>query len=352
QNLNNHSNIDLKNINSFKDSKNISRNLENISNVEDAENIKIVYLKDTANVNDLEDMTNVNNLDYVFGGFPYSNKKLYKNLNQSVMIKKARLLCSTNHTKFCEKEYQKYDPFSLMNWDTLFDFTFVRQHVRVISHGYNFDVQTIKKFLNFTTKEIYYFFEKGLYEVQYFDTDDTNLGMGYRYQKKYFISNLKSRPETLIHLGTTFGSRKIVLEQRKNIDLYYGLHANLKFGHMALDGCVKKIVEELGGRKSFISTHLRKEWVDSPYNDSKEYPNVMKASDSKDPKQDFQKIYSNFNYCVFTLSDFKKHLEPLRDLYNDIDNYSLYSFFICFVDLLVASNGGIFIGTLNSTFSR
>ncbi|CAG8758766.1 6144_t:CDS:1, partial [Ambispora leptoticha] len=266
---------------------------------------------------------------------------------------------------------------------------------------------TLEKFLNITTNDTYYLLEKIRYEFQYFDTDDTNLEVGYRYQKKYFISNLKSRPETLIHLVSTFGLERLVLEQRQNIDLYYGLHANFKFGHMALKECVKKIVEELGRRKSFIGIHIRvgdgdfksiqfkeqlidsvlnrlvsetKEWLDNPYADSKEYPNVMKdnyylqnnsktllnskcleskkspviyiASDSKNPKQNFKKIYSNFNPCVFTLSDFKKYLEPLRDLYNDFDNHSLYSLFIPFVDMLVVSNGGIFIGTVNSTFSR
>ncbi|CAG8594487.1 13017_t:CDS:2 [Dentiscutata erythropus] len=73
-----------------------------------------------------------------------------------------------------------------MNWDYLFDFTFVEKHVRVINQ-----------------------------------------------------------------------CRKIVLEKPKNIELYYGLHTNFRFGHPILKECVRKIVEELGGRKSFISVHLR-----------------------------------------------------------------------------------------------
>ncbi|CAG8573872.1 31908_t:CDS:1, partial [Racocetra persica] len=445
QNLNNQS-IDLKNIKALK---NISKDFENISNVEDAENIttfEIDELKDTTNINDLEDITNVNNLDHgekfltylphsgfsnqltslknaiilsyitnrtliippiLFAKIPHKGKKLYKTLNESATIKKARLLCSTNHTIFCSDEYNRYDSFSLMNWSNLFDFTFVRKHIRVINRGYDFNLQTLEKFLNITTKDTYYFVEEIRYEFQYFDTDDTNIEAGYHYQKKYFISNLKSRPETLIHLGSTFGLDRLVLEQRQNVDLYYGLLANFKFGHMALEECVKKIVEELGRRKSFIGIHIRvgdggfksiqfkeqlidsmfnrlvsetKEWLEKPYSDSKEYPNVMKdnyyllnssktllnskcleskkspviyiASDSKNPKQNFKKIYSNFNPCVFTLSDFKRYLEPLRDLYNDFDNHSLYSLFMPFVDMLVVSNGGIFIGTLNSSFSR
>lgn len=126
---------------------------------------------------------------------------LYNRLEISVTMKRARLSCShrTNKTidikDFCHQSHKLYEKFSMIYWDDLLDFTILRKRVRIINRGHEFNHDILKR----SFESIYYFKENSRYEYQYFDMDNKNRSLGRQFNKKFIISEFKSRPEKLIH---------------------------------------------------------------------------------------------------------------------------------------------------------
>ncbi|CAG8687240.1 9371_t:CDS:1 [Cetraspora pellucida] len=284
-----------------------------------------------------------------------------------------------------DKLYDKLNSsFPMMNWDDLLDFTPLKDYVPVINRGLNFNLDSLKKSLGLNDKSDIYFIRGGRrYGIEFFDVNDNNKQLK-EYQKKIFIDDIKNRNETLIHFGSLHGSKRIILKKPENRNFLRKIKEDLKFNHPILVDCVKKITNDLGGTRSFIGVHLRtgdgifkseryrniRTIFDKISNYSinhnftnnllrKSLPNnvpkkILKclespvplvtyiATDEKTPKKAFG---SKLNPCTFILSDFNTHLEPLNHL-------KFKSFFRSLVDLLVVSNGGAFIGTRRSTFSK
>ncbi|CAG8667301.1 14243_t:CDS:2, partial [Cetraspora pellucida] len=306
-------------------------------------------------------------------------KKLYQKLKDADTLKKARLSCpnqnNTATNKYCNNRYKSNDKFSMMYWDELMDFTILKKHIKIINRGHEFSLDTLKK----SFESIYYVRETKRYGFQYFDMNNTTRSLGSQYEQKFFISELTSRPEKLIHFGSLHGSRRIVLDDEKNQDFLNELKRNLRFNHSKLKLCVDRIINELGGPKNYIGVHIRtgeksrldemfriqvNDTIDTIFEQVNYYSlngklNTMKcqhpiiyvATDTSHPDQTFKNFYSKFSPCIFSLKDFKHHLNIFDDV-KTYNNYTLNRFFAPLVDLLVASNGGYFVGTRKSTFSK
>ncbi|CAG8689045.1 8034_t:CDS:2, partial [Cetraspora pellucida] len=308
-------------------------------------------------------------------------KKLYNKLKDADTLKKARLSCpnqkNTATNKYCNNRYKSNDKFSMMYWDELMDFTILKKHIRIINRGHEFSLDTLKK----SVESIYYVRETKRYGFQYFDMNNTTQSLGSQYERKFFISELTSRPETLIHFGSLHGSRRIVLDDEKSQDFLNELKRNLRFNHSKLKLCVEKIINELGGTKNYIGVHIRtgeksrldemfriqvNDTIDTIFEQVNYYslngklnvntikcqhPIIYVATDTSHPDQTFKNFYSKYSPCIFSLKDFKHHLNIFDDV-RTYNNYTLKRFFTPLVDLLVASNGGYFVGTRKSTFSK
>ncbi|CAG8486888.1 9893_t:CDS:1 [Dentiscutata erythropus] len=288
--------------------------------------------------------------------------------------------------------YQKLNSkFDMMNWDDILDFIPLKDYVPVMNRGLNFDLETLKRTLkipdtgsgNYSEKDIHYIRGGRRYGIEFFDTIDTDEKLQ-RYSKKFYISDLIKRNETLLHFGSLHGSNRIILKQPENIEFLRKVMKDLRFKHPILMDSVKRIIDELGGPRSFIGVHIRtgdgvfknrknkiiNDIFDKMSNYSNSHnltnnflrkplpnnasKNVLKclerpeslviyiATDEPKPKEAFE---SNLNSCIFVLSDFNDHLKPLNNL-------KFTPFFKSLVDLLVVSNGVEFIGTRRSTFSK
>ena len=67
--------------------------------------------------------------------------------------------------------------------------------------------------------------------------------------------------------------------------------------------------------------------------------------------RELSKIYSTFP-CTFTLEDFKRLVDPLRNITYTFDkNVKMLDFFYPLLDLLIIANGKDVVGTRQSTFS-
>ncbi|CAG8500075.1 4853_t:CDS:1 [Dentiscutata heterogama] len=308
--------------------------------------------------------------------------RLYSKLERSVIMKKARLSsCShrtnetTNIKDFCHKSHKHHEKFSLMYWDDLLDFTTLKKRIRIINRGHEFDLETLKK----SFESIYYIKENSRYGYQYFDMDNMKRSLGKQFKKKFLISEFISRPEKLIHFGSLHGSRRVILDDMKNKEFLNEVKESLRFNHPELNLCIERIINELGGLKNYIGVHIRTGerrigdemfriqanntikpifdrvnhyFLNERFNNTKcQHPIVFLATDAKNPNRTFRTFYSKFSPCIFSLTDFKHHL----NIFNNIkayDNYKLKNFFMPLVDLLVASSGGHFVGTDKSTFSK
>ncbi|CAG8444782.1 3467_t:CDS:1 [Scutellospora calospora] len=311
---------------------------------------------------------------------------LYRKLNNASAIKRARSSCShqnyttTDIKNFCHEYYKDYDNFSMIYWDDLLDFTFIRNHIRVINRGHDFNLETLK---NLFGKNIYYFKETKRYGFQYFDMINTTRSLGNKFDDKFFISEFQSRNEKLLHFGSLHGSSRIILDDNKNKDFLNKVKKNLKFNHPKLILCIKRIIKELGGLKNYIGVHIRtgettiddkmfrdifNNTTDTIFEQVNYYflngkfdnmkcleskrPVIYLATDAKNPRQTFRNFYSTFEPCIFSMSNFEHHLNIINNLTTTYDNYNLKNFFIPLVDLLVISGGGYFVGTNLSTFSK
>src|SRR5581483_8200786 len=76
---------------------------------------------------------------------PYSFfYNLYSKLNSFTNIKKDRMLCYEelqHNTKHCSLKYSKYDGFEMINWEEIFDFSWIKNNVKIIHRGFDFSIK-------------------------------------------------------------------------------------------------------------------------------------------------------------------------------------------------------------------
>jgi hypothetical protein len=341
---------------------------------------------------------------------------LYDSLNKIVNVKKFRMDHCNNQDYndddndkkpiFCRKTYSKYDNFTMVNWEEIFDLSELRKHVKMINRDYDFSLNNLQNNLNIKDDDTYLFIETEQYEYKFFDNNDSKEDLE-NFKKKFFISDLLNIEKKLLHFTSLFSHYKLVLENDDNIKFRRLIHNKLIINNINVINITNNITTKLGGKGNYFGLHIRmgdgifKDFgkkninlifnkliknllklnlfkpnnnnnnnnnnnsnnnnnLDNLNNNSNNLDECLKndlpiiyiATDSNNPKKDFSKFYNNLP-CIFTLFDFTKELEILDNSSSDFDkNIHLSNFYIPLIDLLITAHGGIFIGTENSTFSR
>ncbi|CAG8739337.1 14659_t:CDS:1, partial [Funneliformis mosseae] len=245
--------------------------------------------------------------------------------------------------------------------------------------------------------ETFFIVESQHYGFRYFDNDHSEEGLE-RFKKKFFTSDLLKIDKKLLHFHSLFSHYRIVLEQPKNIHFNHLIHSNFMINNPKLLNISNKIMQILGGKGFYFGLHVRvgdgsfqnrlkenlkfindelKKFLknntipslDTSYLNSnekkKEYstyslqeclahnlPIIYIATDAKKPIKTLKFLYDRFP-CIFTLIDFNTDLKKFgKTSSNFAPNIDLLKFYIPIIDYLIVSYGGVFIGTVNSTFSR
>ncbi|RIA95679.1 hypothetical protein C1645_757003 [Glomus cerebriforme] len=334
---------------------------------------------------------------------------LYDKLNKTIKIKTYRMNhCSEsdlltdddngrinddnvdnifNSQILCNKRYSKYDKFTMVDWEQIFDFSEIRKYVKMIHRGYDFSLDTLNQKFNFSKDDTFLIVEKEQYELRFYDNDDSNISLE-QFKKKILISDLLKIDQKLLHFSSLFSHHRIKLEKEKNINFVNLIHNKLTINNPNVLRVTDHVIKELGGKGNYFGLHIRvgdakfrihegdsiniiyDELINSLVKldlirDSKKFfnfnlkkclkynlPIIYIATDSGDPKREFVKFYNNIP-CIFTLFDFTKDLENFGKISSDFDkDIDLINFYIPLMDLLITAHGGIFIGTNGSTFSR
>ncbi|GBB94011.1 hypothetical protein RclHR1_22720001 [Rhizophagus clarus] len=321
---------------------------------------------------------------------------LYNALNKSVIAKKYRKEhCyikndgnGENIDNFCDNnKYSKYDNFTMLNWDQLFDLSELKKHVKMVDRGYDFSLDNLISDFNVGENDTYLFIEDKRFEFEFFDNDNSTRQIHEDFEKKFLISDLIKIDKKLLHFASLFHINRIVLENQHNIEFRHLIHNTLIINNSKLLNIANGIIKKLGDKGNYIGLHIRigdgiyiDEAEDNKiliFNELMNYllesgllrnskkffkynlkecvshnlPIIYLATDANDPRKNLYKFYKNIP-CVFTLMDFSKDLENFGNIPSDFDeDTNLKSFYVPIVDLLVTAYGNFFIGTPKSTFS-
>ncbi|CAG8461631.1 999_t:CDS:1 [Acaulospora morrowiae] len=288
--------------------------------------------------------------------------------------------------KECEKFH---DAYALYRWDRLFDFKFVRQHVRII-HRKDFNDTELYKTINIekNTSNAIYYIKHGPHAHRFFEHTPKNISSRVHID---LISDLRNSSTKLIYVASFFGPKRVVCQLPTSCEFIKKLQKFVP-SHPVVHQVVNAIVEELGGRFNFMSAHARVNdghFMRDRNNRVNRLINKIKVGLTKDRKRiskstnitriqeectkrfpddnrtrailylatdapphspTIQPLIKEFP-CTYTLSDFSKQLEPLLKLKNTRGgDKHLGKFLMPVVDLMVAANGGKVYILNRSTF--
>ncbi|RIA95160.1 hypothetical protein C1645_734309 [Glomus cerebriforme] len=331
--------------------------------------------------------------------------ELYYNLTFIETIKKNRSLCKINHSRkrYCSSEFSEYDSFIMINWEEIFDFSWIKNQIKIINRN-DFSMVDLYKICNIPiklnnntledllqdNKNVYVIINNHKYHYRFFDTDDTYTNdTSNKYETPYLISDLRKREEKLIFIDTLFGNGRIDYKDERIIEWKSNMHRSLKISHPILLDVSNNIVNELGGFGNYLGVHVRtadgsfkdnlENIIDNVIEQLKNYTQtnsktddksdsinenislnncklkneqiIFIATDALEPRKKLSKIFSTFP-CVFTIGDFKNFIDPLRNItYTSDKNVKMLNFFYPLLDLLIISNGMDVVVTHSSTFS-
>jgi len=254
-------------------------------------------------------------------------------------------------------------------------------------------------------KEVHLIPDTNRYQVKYYDSSKSRIPLG-NYVDKINLSDLATRTEKLIQVNSMFGSGRIALDESENISFYNTEMKSLVINNPKVIGVVNKIVNKLGGVGTYIGLHIRTgdssfkarkaitvenmrkfitaNWEFFDYEIKKrksaeEAKGNNNATDTENGDGDHKSICSTKSDssfakipiyaatdlepdspelaslrkafpCLFILSDFNNYLTGF-EIVNPTDGVNIRKYLFPFIDLVVASKGGVFIGTKGSTFS-
>nr|CAG8599143.1 6799_t:CDS:1 [Entrophospora candida] len=297
------------------------------------------------------------------------------------MIKWSKYLKAESVDSICgnikiNKEKKKckefHSSYTLYPYDQLFDFTFIRQNLKIINTP-NFDPDTIVEMLNITEprKEIYLDFTTKEFNEMYDTIKKPHVNTNITLES---LQLLKKRPEKLIYFGSLYGILRIHENLKSSRTFTERFQKSFVPNNPVMLNVVASIVKKMGGAGNYISAHARggdntfaekskehftdlvgqidKKYPEiSPYlislknkcppieeNETTKRKNLYVASDIN-REYESMKVFLDKFPCLKMLFDFEDQLEPYKSLINPVDNKVMSHFLIPLTDLMVAANG-------------
>ncbi|CAG8547062.1 6602_t:CDS:1 [Paraglomus brasilianum] len=299
-------------------------------------------------------------------------------------------LCSLpgNDERECLEFYNRW---TTLRWDEIFggiDLFCKEEGIRIIWAN-SMSLDWIKRKIHVKDSDIHYLRDGTMYGAKVYDDPKSQTMLGV-YAARLDVDKLKSVPHKLLYFESTYGIERVLREKPANNAFFNRLIRRLTITHQAVITTANKIVSRLGGQGKYIGVHIRGgdsffnrnfpsnlrilmsqlhtvyNLTTSPkktvlkYRDTKKclrqknlpHPPLYVATDLVDPRHEkaSRPLFRNFS-CVVLLDDFGPLLKKLDNYKNKRDKLSLKPFLIPMVDMLVASQGSIFVGTPGSTFS-
>ncbi|CAI2170414.1 10254_t:CDS:2 [Funneliformis geosporum] len=255
----------------------------------------------------------------------------------------------------------EFDSYSLLRWDSLFNLDFIKQNIHIL-HRRDFDQVKLEKMLNVTNSKL---------NVCEFKISSLN--------------SIHSHKEKLLSFDCLSGKGLIDKDSPQD-QLYWDMIDNsLTLNNPVVLDVSKKIVQKLGGKGNYVGVHARflstsnsKKFIQKSFtrltlalkNYFNDIPQDLKGTSNDLCKLDFipssrviylatdlsrnDAILSSFLSkfpCVLILSDFKKILHPLLELYNPRDGTLLFKFLEPLVNSQIASSGMELFSVGDDTYS-
>ncbi|RUS26311.1 hypothetical protein BC938DRAFT_470941 [Jimgerdemannia flammicorona] len=287
--------------------------------------------------------------------------------------------------------------YTYVRWDLLYNLSELGAKIPFIPRDY-FTDEYLQTEFDISTQQTWYFKDTFQYDAMIFDTNvdpDPASHDLEKYHSLLRVPDLAARPEKLIHLGSLFGSSRMVASTKERRTLRGWINSQFIFSNRQLIDTVDHVVETLGGPRSYVSLHARvgdgafernrdkvltQLWADF----SKKFPPlpgppaaqvtpaqcldpatrplavqngslpfIFMATDDRNPRaaKYFSKFYEAYP-CIFTLADVLDYpSSPLAELKNPVDGLKMGKFMIPFLDGMVASRASDFTTSIWSTFS-
>ncbi|RUP44040.1 hypothetical protein BC936DRAFT_150026 [Jimgerdemannia flammicorona] len=299
--------------------------------------------------------------------------------------------------------------YTLMPYDELFSFDWVREHVRIqlreeMSEEWLEKAVGIKragvegKGGSYVDGDIRYFNGTTRYDWRIFDTFVGGSSNG-KYEARLDVMQLRTFSERLLHFSSLFGTGKMPVRDPVHFEFLRRLRRSLLYNHPVVLKSAQEVVQRMGGAGKFVGLHVRTSdgyfarvqqqnigtilenlhtvnataglpsippvlpsnpTVSQCLQAASEAGNnltlVYMATDAQYPRANriFASLYNAYP-CTFTLGDFLAdegiNWKELRAARNPYDGVSLERYFIPMIDATAAANGRVVIGSKGSTFS-
>lgn len=308
-------------------------------------------------------------------------------------------------------ECEGYDSYTLVPWDWLVDLSKMSRSQKII-YRWNMSDLYVPEALDLNSTDILPLHENDVYQYRFLDDLTDVSPPNSKFATDLHIPNLARAHQTLLQVGSLFGSSRLRLIDHDNLRLRGDIRASMSFASPELLRVVRAITARLG--PDYVGVHIRlgdgvfKEkretlardiWRDlvanvtggAPTDDLLEllnkiawsptyptrtghpafrrspcrrWPHVSKelrrfnvpvflSTDIRDPENDpaLTGFFRAFP-CTHLLGDFGMQMAPLKKLKNGYDGLAMEPFLIPFLDAMVVGEARIAVGTEGSTFSR
>ncbi|CAM0137632.1 hypothetical protein VKS41_003106 [Umbelopsis sp. WA50703] len=254
------------------------------------------------------------------------------------------------------------------------------RHIRYVS------TKKIQKLLTLDDSEIYNHQDTSLYSWNVCDKPKEQCpavknGRGHQYDSQWVVEDLQKIPHTLLQLQGMFGTGRVGVTGRKHLDLRKQVRGALTYKNPIFDAVTASIVNELGGKHTFLAIHVRmgdRQFLGSLVKNLAEEmtfldkelanmgchqpsnanctnpPKIYLATDAKNPRNNahLAPFFKRFPGAAI-LSDFNHLLSPLDEAaeVTQPPQKSVLRFMIPIIDSMVPANAKVFMGTPGSTYS-
>ncbi|CAJ0751359.1 12145_t:CDS:2 [Entrophospora sp. SA101] len=274
----------------------------------------------------------------------------YIRIKQRIKYLKAESVDSICENIEYTSEKQKckmfHNSYTLYPFDQLFNFTFARQHVKIMNVP-DYNDNTVFKMLNITKrKEVYYSLTRNLNNKLYDTEAKSNIKKlkGNTFIKLQSLQELREHPEKLLYFGSLFGSSRIITNLQSSKYFLTTLRLSLVPIDPIMLSVVGSIAEKLGGAGEYISAHARggdhtfKETREEHFAKHNNKNRIIYVASDLDKNDESMKIFLKEFPCLKMLSDFTDQLEPYQHFINPVDNKVMRNYLMPLTDLMVAAN--------------
>ena len=112
--------------------------------------------------------------------------------------------------------------------------------------------------LNIRSNDVHWVRDKSSYEFKFYDMS-SGISASSKYSRHIYLGDFlnQTRKHRLLHLGTLFGSGRLLLSDTSNLELQTTVREAMVLSNPVLDRLSDQVARQMGGRDSYYAIHLR-----------------------------------------------------------------------------------------------